>query len=263
MESNANGKGPVVFAWHPQGIFLATCGANKVVNIVNRQGEPTAEIPLEGTGRCMQLDWDPDGEKLAILQQNSSIIRLWDANMSTESSVDTNQKDLSYIKWAKNAPLLAIGTQKGTLCLYDKRTLKKQSLLGKHAKRISSGTWNDRDELVLASDDRQLTLSDQTGTTLLQQGVKGEPSELRMSEKNISAVLNGKSLVIYELRDSEQLQPLADLTFAPSHGPIAGHEWMSGEFVVIGFESGCACAAKRARGRAARARVSPPVLQSQ
>ena len=108
-------------AWHPQGIFLATCGANKIVNIVNRQGEPHAELPLEGSGRCLQLEWDAEGEKLAILQQNSPVIRLWDANMNNESSVDTNQKDLTYIKWAAYAPVLAIVNQKGTLCLFDKR----------------------------------------------------------------------------------------------------------------------------------------------
>ena len=40
----------MLFAWHPQGSFLATCGQNRIVNIFNRQGEPHAEIPLEGTG---------------------------------------------------------------------------------------------------------------------------------------------------------------------------------------------------------------------
>ena len=240
LESQAHGKGPVICAWHPQGLFLATCGANKIVNIFNRQGEPYAEIPLEGSGACKQLDWDDEGEKLAILQEGSMIIRVWDANMNTEVSVDVNQtRDvLSYIKWAANAPLLAIGTQKGTLCLYDKRTLKKQSLLGKHTKAIVSGAWNERDELVLASVDKQLTLSDQGGATLLQHPVRGEPSELRVSDNYISAIVGKKSLAIFENQNSDSLRTAAELTFSSQHGPIIAYEWVGAEFVTIGFESG-------------------------
>ena len=243
LEAQAHGKGQVICAWHPQGIFLATCGANKIVNVFNRQGGPHAEIPLEGAGQCLQLEWDVEGEKLAILQQNSAIIRLWDANMNTESSVDTNARIdkgevLTFIKWAVNAPLLAIGNQKGTLCLYDKRTLKKQSLLGKHTKRITSGAWNERDELVLASEDKQLTLSDQAGLTLMQQAVRGEPSELRISGSFISAVISRMTLAIFELKDGDQLRSVAELSFPKQHGAIVAYEWVGAAYVSIGFESG-------------------------
>ena len=43
-------RGSVIFAWHPEGNFLATCGQNRIVTIFNRQGEEFAKIPLEGTG---------------------------------------------------------------------------------------------------------------------------------------------------------------------------------------------------------------------
>ena len=49
LNANSHGRGAVLFAWHPTGNFLATCGQNRIVNIVNRQGEPHAEIPLDGT----------------------------------------------------------------------------------------------------------------------------------------------------------------------------------------------------------------------
>ena len=61
----------------PQGSFLATCGANRIVNIFNRQGEAKAEIPLDGQGRCLQMGWDQDGEMLAVLQEGSTNIKLW------------------------------------------------------------------------------------------------------------------------------------------------------------------------------------------
>ncbi len=153
----------MLFSWHPQGAFLATCGANRIVNIFNRQGDPVFEIPLEGTGKCLQLCWDETGETLAILQSGSPAIRLWDANQSVASEFDAGMKDITYIKWALTGEMLALGTQKGNLLLYNKRTTKKQSILGKHTKKIISGAWSSTDRLALASEDRQLTLSNTEG----------------------------------------------------------------------------------------------------
>ena len=156
IDAQYHSKGPVLSKWHPSGAFLATCGANRVVNIFNRQGVHQSSIPLEGGGRCLQLDWDPQGETLAILQHGSPIVKLWDANQGVESSLDTLMKDLTYVRWAGTMPLLAIGTAKGNLLLYDKRTLKKQSIMGKHSRRVAGGAWNGVSELALASDDKQV-----------------------------------------------------------------------------------------------------------
>merc|ERR1719382_1981089 len=96
-------RGSVIFAWHPEGNFLATCGQNRIVTIFNRQGEEFAKIPLEGTGKCLELAWDAEGEMLAVLQQSSPIIKLWDANQNEEKSLDTGAKELgnlSFIKWS-------------------------------------------------------------------------------------------------------------------------------------------------------------------
>ena len=104
LNANSHGRGAVLFAWHPTGNFLATCGQNRIVNIVNRQGEPHAEIPLDGTGKCAQLEWSADGELLAVLQAGSPNITLWDANHSSVSSLDTGTKDISYICWSRAGP---------------------------------------------------------------------------------------------------------------------------------------------------------------
>jgi WD40 repeat protein len=97
-----------------QGSFLATCGSNRIVNVFNRQGEEHAEIPLDGNGRCTGLEWDKDGEMLAVMQEKSAVIKLWDANQNAESSLDTGLKEeLSLIRWSASGPQLAIGTAKG------------------------------------------------------------------------------------------------------------------------------------------------------
>ena len=108
----------MLFAWHPQGSFLATVGQNRIVNIFNRQGEPFAELPLQGTGAALQLVWDKDGEMLAILQANSPIVTLWDSNQSAQSELDTGMKDLTLLTWSTVGPQLAIGTAKGNLLVY-------------------------------------------------------------------------------------------------------------------------------------------------
>jgi WD40 repeat protein len=97
-----------------QGSFLATCGSNRIVNVFNRQGEEHAEIPLDGSGQCTGLEWDKDGEMLAVMQEKSSVIKLWDANQNAESSLDTGLKEeLSLIRWSASGTQLAIGTAKG------------------------------------------------------------------------------------------------------------------------------------------------------
>ena len=123
---------------------------------------------------------------LAMMQERSAVIKLWDANQNAESSLETGLKEeLTFIRWSAAGPQLAIGTAKGArpthqlvarpptcfpqrathatrppadagnLLLYNKKTLKKQSIAGKHVKTITSGAWHE-DTLIMASADRQV-----------------------------------------------------------------------------------------------------------
>lgn len=49
----------------------------------------------------------------------------------------------SFIRWSKTHPVLAIGTEKGILNFYNKKTQKKIPTMGKHSKRITTGDWNE------------------------------------------------------------------------------------------------------------------------
>jgi hypothetical protein len=46
LSPKQNGQGPLQFAWHPDGLFLAVAGSNKVVHIFDRGGEVIQELPL-------------------------------------------------------------------------------------------------------------------------------------------------------------------------------------------------------------------------
>lgn len=64
--------------------------------------------------------WDYDGDILAVITNNSPTIILWDATTSKKSQIDAGVRDtLTCMMWAKHACILAVGTQKGNLILYD------------------------------------------------------------------------------------------------------------------------------------------------
>ena len=62
--------------------------------------------------------------------------------------MDNPKFKASFIKWSKNQPVLAIGTDKGSLIFYNKQTGKKIPTMGKHAKKITSGDWNEEGLLI-------------------------------------------------------------------------------------------------------------------
>lgn len=168
LPSRYHGQGPVVFSWQPSGAFLATAGKNGLVHIFDRQGEQYDEIGLDMTSPVLALDWDPEGATLAILQQGTSVIPMWDAGSRSTQNVDTNLKDPSFIKWSTTGQQLAVGTQKGNLVLYNKSTRKLTPLVGKHSKKITCGAWNSSDSIVLGAEDRNITVSNDKGDTIEQ-----------------------------------------------------------------------------------------------
>ena len=114
-------------------------------------------------------------------------------------------QDLSFIKWAVAGPQLAIGTAKGHLLIYNKRTLKKEEIRTS-MKRITCGAWNSDHTLALGSEDRQVTLSNAEGETLHQTTLKHEPADVQFydlggGDSTMSVVQGGRSLLIFDVRE--------------------------------------------------------------
>lgn len=140
---------------------------------------------------------------------------------------------------------------KGNLLLYNKRTLKKVPILGKHVKRITCGAWNADNKLALASEDKQVTISNGDGDTLTQTMLKSEPSQMRFSatrtdrldtsrvdggEKSVvAAVMNKKTLLLYDTDDPSN--PI-ELAFQAKYGSISTYRWFQAVHLLIGFETG-------------------------
>ena len=247
LDASINGKGPVVFAWQKDGHFLAVAGSNRHVNIVGRQGKQYHQIPLPTgqPGACIALDWDSTGEVLAVLQANSSTIPLWNFNTGELDLLDTNMKDLTFIKWSKVGPQLAVGTAKGNLLLYNRKTMKKIEIVGKHQKRITCGAWNSQNKIALGAEDKQLTISNCEGDTLDQAHIKNEPSLIQFSdmanerakskENTVSVNMGGKTLLLYNTTDQDN--PI-ELAFQQRYGNIVAYKWFGDGYILIGFSSG-------------------------
>lgn len=114
-----HGPGNVYISWRPgNGTYLATTGCDSVVSIFNRQGGVQERIQLSGL--CTGMGWDADGDLLAAISNGSSTIILWDATTGKKSQIDAGLRDnLTCMIWAKKSCILAVGTQKGNLALYD------------------------------------------------------------------------------------------------------------------------------------------------
>lgn len=144
----------------------------------------------------------------------------------------------------------------GSLLIYNKVRRQKIPIVGKHSKRIGCGAWSKGgNKLVLGSDDRTLTISNESGDTLLHTELKHIPvqtlftnnkssAQFSSSEDNtVSANLNGKSLLLYNIADEKE-DPM-ELTFAPKdngvgckYGEIVSHHWYEEGSLLVGFSSG-------------------------
>ena len=106
---------------------------------------------------CVAMDWDNQGETLAFIQQGSATVTLWDKNTRKSNYLDTNFKEgFTFLLWAKASPQLAIGSAKGVILLYNKKTQKKVTINGKHSKKILAGAWNNKNYLAVGSEDKQV-----------------------------------------------------------------------------------------------------------
>ncbi|NP_001253801.1 WD repeat-containing protein 19 isoform X1 [Macaca nemestrina] len=237
---------PIQFAWQKtSGNYLAVTGADYIVKIFDRHGQKRSEINLPGN--CVAMDWDKDGDVLAVIAEKSSCIYLWDANTNKTSQLDNGMRDqMSFLLWSKVGSFLAVGTVKGNLLIYNRQTSRKIPVLGKHTKRITCGCWNTENLLALGGEDKMITVSNQEGDTIRQTQVRSEPSNMQFSlmktddrtsaaESMISVVLGKKALFLFNLNEPDNP---ADLEFQQDFGNIVCYNWYGDGRIMIGFSRG-------------------------
>uniref|UniRef100_A0A672SW24 WD repeat domain 19 n=1 Tax=Sinocyclocheilus grahami TaxID=75366 RepID=A0A672SW24_SINGR len=227
------------------GNYLAVSGPDNLVKIFDRHGQKVNELNLPGN--CVSLDWDKDGDILAVIAEKSSSIYLWDANVNKTSQLDSGMKDqMSFLLWSKTGPLLAVGTSKGNLLIYNQQTSRKIPVLGKHTKKITCGCWSSQNLLALGSEDRSITISNHEGDTIRQTSVRADPADVQFSvmktdersspgESTVSVALGKKTLFLFNLNDPDN--PI-ELAFQQRYGNIISYRWYGDGYIMIGFSHG-------------------------
>ncbi|XP_013417652.1 WD repeat-containing protein 19 [Lingula anatina] len=246
LNEKTHGPGGIFYQWQRSlGNYLATTGFDHNVRIFDRHGELREEINLPGL--CTGFGWDVDGDVLAIINDKTGVVFLWNANSARLSQLDSGLRDsLTFLLWSKTGQQLSIGTAKGNLMIYNHQTSRKIPILGKHTKKITCGAWSSQNLLALGSQDNTLTISNAEGDTIRQTNLRAEPSDIQFSEmkgdersqmgdNTVSIVIGRKTLYLYNINDPEN--PI-ELAFQQRYGSIVAYKWYGDGYIMIGFSQG-------------------------
>ncbi|CAJ1052137.1 WD repeat-containing protein 19 [Xyrichtys novacula] len=246
LQDKAWAGSSLLYRWQKTlGNYIAVAGQDNSVKIFDRHGHEWTEINLPG--RCVGMDWDKDGDILAVIAAKSSSIYLWDASVNKTSQIESGMRDqMSFLLWSKMSPLLAVGTVKGNLLIYNQQTSRKIPVLGKHTKKITCGCWSSQNLLALGSDDNSLSISNHEGDTVRQTTLRGEPAEIFFSvmktdersaigEGTVSVSVDKKILMLFSVNDPENR---IELTFQRHYGNIVSYRWYGDGYILIGFSHG-------------------------
>jgi len=243
------GVSEVVFCWQPGCKWLAFCGETRVIIIVDRLGKKLIEFQLKYGSRVKQMEFDSEGDTLAVIQDQCSILTI--INVYTKKvldlDIDKNNKDKpTCIRWGKNHSTLSVGTEKGLIYFYNKKTDKIFPVSLNHAKAVISADWNDEGNLVTGDENKSLSVTNRVGESLLQNAIlKADPKMVKWARQKttdskntfttISTVLNNKTILIYDVK--KKSNPI-ELALDSDYGDIVTYQWFGDGYIAIAFSKG-------------------------
>ena len=68
-------------------------------------------------------------------------------------------------------------------------------MVGKHSRKIQSGSWSSSNLLALGGEDKILTISNSEGDTLRTAPLRGDPSDVQFSEMKTDDLTRGENTV--------------------------------------------------------------------
>ena len=192
---HGNGKGKVLFAWDNQAKYMASTGTSKVVHIhraINRRGLRFAaqttrlgyvlfrQITPPGSGICCALEWNAVGLKLAIVQQSSSILVLWNADNGTNEQINISGRDhLCFVKFSNETNHLAVGTTRGTMYILHSDIKKTTTIRHVKSGKIIDGKWSlvgTGNRFAWVTIDKHVHCCDEQGNVLFHQNLNRSSS---------------------------------------------------------------------------------------
>lgn len=202
---------------------------------------------------CSGFAWDHEGVLLGMITLSGSGITLWDSRTHRKTNIDLGLKDsTSCIIWSKQQQVLAVGTVRGNLAIYNHDNGKRIPVLGKHSKRITCGAWSIQNILALGSDDKTFSLSNEEGDSISVIQLRDVPSDLHFAEMSteqrlnkledgtdtdnvISMIIGKRTLYLYYLYEPDSP---TELGFQSRYGSLLQHKWFSRGYILLGFSNG-------------------------
>lgn len=139
------------------------------------------EFPSNQQPRIEALAWDKDNDSLAILT-GTNVISVWSMGQRKFQDIElASPKDkASWVGWSGTHPVLCIGSEKGSLVFYNRKSQRKIPCISKHGKKVTHGDWHPEGLLITCSEDKLLTISNQQGDTVQDSFiVKAEPTMIK------------------------------------------------------------------------------------
>eukprot|EP00455_Lapot_gusevi_P056735 TRINITY_DN9506_c0_g2_i6.p1 TRINITY_DN9506_c0_g2~~TRINITY_DN9506_c0_g2_i6.p1 ORF type:complete len:408 (-),score=35.91 TRINITY_DN9506_c0_g2_i6:29-1252(-) len=241
LEPRHHGKGSIIFAWHPSSRYVATIGSSRVVHIFDRRGKLLHQLIPPSSTSCIGLEWDNQGETLAVLQESWPELVLFEFQSRKVELVQLPFREPTFVKWAKNTNKLAVGSSGGEILIFTKSTGEKVLAVSRHKKRITCADWSHDNKLAFASDDRQITIATEDGLTYGQVKVKSKPTKVKFGgnqrdrENIVSVSMDRKTILLYNLDDPENALELA---FQQRYGHIVAFKWFREGYVMVAFSFG-------------------------
>lgn len=197
------------------------------------------EFPSNQSPRIEDLAWDKDSDSLAILTA-THVISIWSMGQRKFQDIElaSNKDAASFISWSRTHPVLVIGTEKGSLTFFNRKSQRKIPCISKHGKKVTDGDWSSDGFLISCSTDKMLTVSNHQGDTPFDSFiVKGEPSNVRwcpvQDEDNKLMCCVVSSQKIFHFNPKTQQHKFIE--FDKSYGKISCFEWYNEDSIFIAF----------------------------
>ena len=175
VDTRLHGKGPILFKWDPLGKYVASTGSSRVVHIFDVGGNMVDQVVPPSPSRVSGLEWDPHMGTLAIMQEHSKVVVMWNASSQTRKMLDVGVKDGLWMSWSTSRNLLALGTSRGRVLIYDTEDCSRVQVRTEHRRSVTAGAWNKSNCLAFVSDARSVTMCSAEGEILDRFKVKGKP----------------------------------------------------------------------------------------
>ena len=231
-------NGDAIFSWQKANNFVAVSSTGGLVHILDRQGKKFKQLTLPDNRPVKEMEWDKEGEVIAVLQERVTYVTVWDINTLAFTQLEIGSGDNpTFLRWSKVQPILAIGTEKGGIVFYNKGTQRKIPTIGKHSMRVVAGDWSKDDLLVTTSDDKTLTISTFSGDTLPQNNtLKNVAGRVIWSSSGIISMMI-KDVALYIIWPNEAYA-FKEFTLQQHFGRIVTYEWYADDKIIVGCYEG-------------------------